>query len=203
MARLIGADRMLKNHLHAPEALRRRRDPSGAHAAVWFTGLSGTGNTTIARAAAELLAEADMAHALLDGYELRTILSADRGFSREDRVEQIRRVGHLARILGDADVVPLVALVFSFRADRGRKKEGTTVWWSSPCRSRGAAGRATLTLTSASYAGGSARQTLPRGDGDRRARPAWLPPACAPLSGLNRSRPRGALRSGSSRPLRR
>ena len=85
---------------------------------VWFTGLSGAGKTTIARAVSSLLAEAGLAHKLLDGDELRATLIADLGFSREDRAEQVRRVGHLARILGDAGVIPLVALVSPFRSDR-------------------------------------------------------------------------------------
>jgi len=85
---------------------------------IWFTGLSGAGKTTIARALAGQLTGAGLAHALLDGDELRATLSADLGFSREDRAEQVRRVGHLARVLGDAGVIPLVALVSPFRADR-------------------------------------------------------------------------------------
>ena len=85
---------------------------------VWFTGLSGAGKTTIARAVARLLADAGLAHTLLDGDELRATLSADLGFTREDRAEQVRRVGHLARILGDAGVIPLVALISPFRTDR-------------------------------------------------------------------------------------
>jgi adenylyl-sulfate kinase len=85
---------------------------------VWFTGLSGAGKTTIARALAEKLADSGLAHTLLDGDELRTTLSADLGFSRDDRAEQVRRVGHLARIFSDAGVIPLVALVSPFRKDR-------------------------------------------------------------------------------------
>ena len=85
---------------------------------VWLTGLSGSGKTTITRALAARLADAGLAHALLDGDELRATISADLGFGREDRAEQVRRVGHLARILGDAGVIPLVALVSPFRADR-------------------------------------------------------------------------------------
>lgn len=85
---------------------------------VWFTGLSGAGKTTIARAVAVRLAGAGLAHAVLDGDDLRTTLSSDLGFSRADRAEQVRRVGHLAQILGDAGVIPLVALVSPFRADR-------------------------------------------------------------------------------------
>ena len=85
---------------------------------VWFTGLSGAGKTTIARAVAALLTERGMAHTVLDGDELRATLSADLGFSIEDRAEQVRRTAHLARILGDAGVIPLVALVSPVRADR-------------------------------------------------------------------------------------
>lgn len=85
---------------------------------VWFTGLSGAGKTTIARAVAVLLNERGLAHCLLDGDELRTTLSADLGFSPEDRTEQVRRTAHLARILGESGVIPLVALVSPIRADR-------------------------------------------------------------------------------------
>ncbi len=85
---------------------------------VWFTGLSGAGKTTIARAVAQLVGKVGLAHALLDGDELRASLSADLGFSRDHRAEQARRVGHLARILGDAGVIPIVALISPFRKDR-------------------------------------------------------------------------------------
>ena len=87
---------------------------------VWFTGLSGAGKTTIARAVATQLDEAGLANVVLDGDELRATISADLGFSREERAEQVRRTGHFARILGDAGVIPLVALISPFRADRDR-----------------------------------------------------------------------------------
>jgi adenylyl-sulfate kinase len=85
---------------------------------VWFTGLSGAGKTTLARAVAALLVSEGRAAHVLDGDELRAGLSADLGISLADRAEQVRRAGLVARILGDAGVVPLVALVSPVRADR-------------------------------------------------------------------------------------
>ncbi|MEY3073245.1 MAG: hypothetical protein RLZZ353_1441 [Actinomycetota bacterium] len=85
---------------------------------VWFTGLSGAGKTTLAHAVADLLTAADRAAHVVDGDELRAGLSADLGFSLADRAEQVRRAGHVAMLLGDAGVVPLVALVSPVAADR-------------------------------------------------------------------------------------
>jgi adenylylsulfate kinase len=85
---------------------------------VWLTGLSGAGKSTIARAAAAEFARGGTAVHVLDGDDLRAGLSADLGFSLEDRAEQVRRAGHVARILGDAGVVVLAALISPTRAER-------------------------------------------------------------------------------------
>jgi len=85
---------------------------------VWLTGLSGAGKSTIAEAsAAALRAEGVRVH-VLDGDELRAGLSADLGFTLSDRAEQVRRAGHVARILGDAGVVALAALISPTRTER-------------------------------------------------------------------------------------
>ncbi len=85
---------------------------------LWLTGLSGAGKTTIARAVAERLAAHGIASYVLDGDELRAGLSSDLGFSVADRAEQVRRAGHVARILGDAGVIVLAALISPTRAER-------------------------------------------------------------------------------------
>ena len=85
---------------------------------VWLTGLSGAGKSTIAHAVAAELRRHGTAAYVLDGDELRAGLSADLGYSLADRAEQVRRAGHVARILGDAGVVVLAALISPTRAER-------------------------------------------------------------------------------------
>jgi bifunctional enzyme CysN/CysC len=87
---------------------------------VWFTGLTGSGKSTVANAVAEqLLADGRPAY-VLDGDNLRHGLNADLGFSAADRSENIRRVGEVARLLADAGLVVLVPVISPYRADRDR-----------------------------------------------------------------------------------
>ena len=87
---------------------------------VWFTGLSGAGKSTIAEAAEQRLTQLGMHAYRLDGDELRTGLSSDLGFSPADREENVRRVGEVARLMADAGLVVLVALISPYRSDRDR-----------------------------------------------------------------------------------
>jgi bifunctional enzyme CysN/CysC len=87
---------------------------------VWFTGLSGSGKSTVANAVAEALHLRGRPHYLLDGDNLRHGLNADLGFSRDDRSENVRRVGEVARLMADAGLVALVPLISPYRADRDR-----------------------------------------------------------------------------------
>ena len=87
-------------------------------ATVWFTGLSGSGKSTIAAICEQRLLEAGRPAYLLDGDNLRHGLNTDLGFSAEDRTENIRRVGELARLFADAGVVALVPVISPYRADR-------------------------------------------------------------------------------------
>ena len=85
---------------------------------LWFTGLSGAGKSTIANLVEVRLLALGRHTYLLDGDNLRHGLSRDLGFDEADRVENIRRVAELARLLADAGLIVLVALISPFRAER-------------------------------------------------------------------------------------
>ena len=85
---------------------------------LWFTGLSGAGKSTIAREVEKRLFDAGRQVTRLDGDNLRHGLSADLGFSRADRRENIRRVGQVARLLHDAGLIVLCTFVSPYREDR-------------------------------------------------------------------------------------
>jgi adenylylsulfate kinase len=87
-------------------------------ATVWFTGLSGSGKSTIAVAVEALLVRAGRLCYRVDGDNLRHGLNRNLGFSPDDRAENVRRTGEVCRILGDAGVIALASLVSPFRADR-------------------------------------------------------------------------------------
>ncbi|MEZ4450326.1 MAG: adenylyl-sulfate kinase [Nannocystaceae bacterium] len=90
---------------------------------VWLTGFSGAGKSTIADEVRRLLTGRGILASILDGDVLRRGLCSDLGFSPDDRRENIRRVGEVAKILVDAGVVALVALISPYREDRGRVRE--------------------------------------------------------------------------------
>jgi bifunctional enzyme CysN/CysC len=87
-------------------------------ATVWLTGLSGSGKSTVAHEAERLLAAQGRPAYVLDGDNLRHGLNGDLGFSAADRAENVRRVGHVARLFADAGVVALVPLISPYRAGR-------------------------------------------------------------------------------------
>src|SRR5687767_12979798 len=95
-----------------------RADRVFAGATVWFTGLSGSGKSTVAVEVERALVARGRAAYLLDGDNLRHGLNADLGFSPADRTENVRRVGEVARLFADAGVVALVPLISPYRADR-------------------------------------------------------------------------------------
>jgi bifunctional enzyme CysN/CysC len=96
----------------------RSRRAEGA--TVWFTGLSGSGKSTVAVEVERLLVEAGRSAYLLDGDNLRHGLNADLGFGAGDRAENVRRVGEVAKLFADAGLVAVVSLVSPYRVDRNR-----------------------------------------------------------------------------------
>ena len=97
---------------------RSRRAASGA--TLWFTGLSGSGKSTVAAEIERRLVEAGRLAYLLDGDNLRHGLNADLGFGAPDRAENVRRVGEVAKLFADAGLVSVVSLVSPYRADRNK-----------------------------------------------------------------------------------
>jgi len=85
---------------------------------LWFTGLSGSGKSTIANAVEVALFERKNKTYLLDGDNVRHGLTKDLGFSENDRVENIRRIGEVSKLFIDAGIIVLTAFISPFRSDR-------------------------------------------------------------------------------------
>ena len=101
---------------HGGSVKREERATKGM--TVWLTGLSGSGKSTVAAEVERRLVASGRPAYLLDGDNLRHGLNADLGFSAEDRAENVRRVGAVAKLLADAGVIALVSLVSPYRTDR-------------------------------------------------------------------------------------
>jgi adenylylsulfate kinase len=87
---------------------------------LWFTGLSGSGKSTVAVALEKALWDRGVCSYILDGDNVRHGLNNDLGFSPEDRTENIRRIGEVAKLFTDAGVVNLTAFISPYRADRDK-----------------------------------------------------------------------------------
>jgi bifunctional enzyme CysN/CysC len=90
---------------------------------VWLTGLSGSGKSTIANLVEKKLLAMGQHTYLLDGDNVRHGLNKDLGFTDEDRVENIRRVAEVARLMVDAGLIVLVSFISPFRAERRMARE--------------------------------------------------------------------------------
>jgi bifunctional enzyme CysN/CysC len=95
-------------------------------AILWFTGLSGAGKSTIANRLEQKLLALGCHTMLLDGDNVRHGLNRDLGFTDADRVENIRRVGEVARLMSDAGLIVICAFISPFRADRQMARETAT-----------------------------------------------------------------------------
>src|SRR5690554_8088722 len=90
---------------------------------LWFTGLSGAGKSTIANWVEKKLHARGRHTYLLDGDNVRHGLNRDLGFTDADRVENIRRVAEVARLMADAGLIVLVSFISPFRAERRMARE--------------------------------------------------------------------------------
>ncbi len=87
-------------------------------AVLWFTGLSGSGKSTIANLVEKKLHRMNRHTFLLDGDNVRHGLNKDLGFTEADRIENIRRVGEVAKLMADAGLIVITAFISPFRAER-------------------------------------------------------------------------------------
>ena len=90
---------------------------------MWFSGLSGSGKSTIARALESALIDAGRLPFVLDGDNLRLGLNRDLGFSENDRAENLRRVAEVARLMADASLIVITAFISPLRASRKAARE--------------------------------------------------------------------------------
>lgn len=107
---------------HHATVTRARRETLNGHrgAILWFTGLSGAGKSTLAHAVEEKLHQRSYRTFVLDGDNIRHGLCSDLGFTPENRVENIRRVGEVAKLFMEAGLIVLTAFISPFRAERER-----------------------------------------------------------------------------------
>ena len=110
----------LNVHHHTQSINVKQREQLNGHRSlcVWFTGLSGSGKSTLANAVMQKLYSRDIHTYLLDGDNTRLGLNKDLGFSDADRVENIRRVGEVCKLMTDAGLVVLTAFISPFQSDR-------------------------------------------------------------------------------------
>jgi adenylylsulfate kinase len=105
---------------HAHAVTRENRQKLNGHrgAVLWFTGLSGCGKSTIANAVDQLLHEQGIHTFVLDGDNIRMGLNKNLKFSPEDRTENIRRIGEVAKLFADAATIVSTAFISPYKADR-------------------------------------------------------------------------------------
>jgi len=110
---------------HIYEVSKNDRNSKNNHNSflIWFTGLSGSGKSTIANALERKLLEENVSTYTLDGDNIRKGINKDLTFSPKDRTENIRRIAEISNLFVDAGIVTLAAFVSPYRKDRKRIKE--------------------------------------------------------------------------------
>ena len=107
---------------HSHKVTREQREELLGQRGVvlWFTGLPGSGKSTVANEVAHMLHERGHLAYVLDGDNIRHGLNKDLGFSPEDREENIRRIGEVANLFADAGIIAITAFISPYRRDRDR-----------------------------------------------------------------------------------
>lgn len=107
---------------HHATVTRQRREEQNGHKSVmlWFTGLSASGKSTLAHAVEEKLHQVGCRTYVLDGDNVRHGLNSDLHFSPEERVENLRRIGEVGKLMLDAGLVTLAAFISPYRKERER-----------------------------------------------------------------------------------
>lgn len=109
---------------HEADIKKEDREKLNGHKAVvlWFTGLSGSGKSTLAHAVENALYDKGCRTYVLDGDNIRHGLNKNLGFSPEDRTENIRRIGEVAKLFIDAGVIAMTAFISPYRDDRDQAR---------------------------------------------------------------------------------
>jgi adenylylsulfate kinase len=110
-------------HEHRVSRVERSELNGHKGAVLWFTGLSGCGKSTIANTVDHLLHQDKIHTFVLDGDNVRMGLNKNLGFSAEDRTENIRRIGEVAKLYTEAGMLVLTAFISPYRADRDAVRE--------------------------------------------------------------------------------
>jgi adenylylsulfate kinase len=110
---------------HNFSVTREQREVNAGHQGkvIWFTGLSGSGKSTVANALDEVLNKRGLKTYILDGDNVRMGLNKDLGFSPEDRKENIRRISETAKLFADAGTIVLTAFISPYQEDRQQARE--------------------------------------------------------------------------------
>lgn len=110
---------------HHADVTREDREKLNGHksAVLWFTGLSGSGKSTLAHAVENALFDKGCRTYVLDGDNIRHGLNKNLGFSPEDRSENIRRIGEVAKLFCEAGVIAMTAFISPYRADRDQARQ--------------------------------------------------------------------------------
>jgi adenylylsulfate kinase len=112
-------------HFHEHRVARESKEKRNQHKSrvLWFTGLSGSGKSTVANATEKVLHDMGLQTYILDGDNVRMGLNKDLGFSPEDRTENIRRITEVAKLFADSGSIVLTAFISPYREDRDKARE--------------------------------------------------------------------------------